>query len=229
MKAALLSLCRSHVVHEAAASVQDCLLADLTGPLPVFAGRQLSLKFPPYPNVGRNRLTQQALAQWPELDALLWVDDDTGFSPHQALSLLACLDAEHPVVSGLYFTPGPSAGSVLPVLLQSHPSGVGFEHMKTWPEDTLLPVATVGMGFCAIQASLLRDYAAEHGPTWFDYARDAAGRFMLEDSSFCTRVRARGHAINVHTGIVVDHWKTVPINAHTWAAQQALASTINSP
>jgi hypothetical protein len=221
MKIAILYLCRPYIVKEFSDAMEDLLAVDREG-RNLIQGRVLRQKCPPYPNLYRNQLTMEAFRRWPDLKLVVWLDDDESFTPEDFYKLVDLVDYDtRPIVSGLYFAVGHD-GKVRPLVASRRPDGEGFATIWQYPRNALVQVGNVGMGFCAIHARCLVQWAEKHGPTWFDYSRTPKGRFMIEESSFSVRMGDAGHTLWVHTGIIVKHWKTIPIDQRYFDAQTAL-------
>lgn len=221
MNAAFLHLSRPHPVKEFRDSLDLMQAYDRLGH-DCFGGRIAGLKHAPYPNLGRNSMTNDAFRLWPDIEAVVWGDDDMGFEEDAPHRLLQLLDDEHPIVSALYFA-AESNGKVRPLVYDvAQSTDDRAVTMWQYPRNKLVRTWQVGMGLCAIRAKELVRWAELHGPTWFDYMTTPRGRFMIEDSSFSSRMRSQGSQIWVHTGIQAKHWKTVGLGEEHYEAQNAL-------
>jgi hypothetical protein len=196
--------------------VRDLAVYDFMNGDRMFEDRWLTQAWPPYPNTGRNRLTEAALKLPPELSQVIfWLDDDEAFQPWQPAAIVRCIDpVTRPVVSGLYFAHnGEERARARPVILKRNAAG-RMKAQWDYPPNELMEVDSVGMGFTAIARPWLEKWQAQHGPTWFDYRGTGAaspGGFRLEDAAFCERVQETGGRVMLHTGIKLRHLKVVEI------------------
>lgn len=168
-----------------------------------------------YLNIGRNALTTLMCDQWAEsCPVFVSLDTDHSFTPQQVMHLVSLVDpVTRPVVSGLYFACDGQGKQVRPVMLRRNVNG-DLETMWDYPENQLVEVDVVGMGFCAISVPWLLRMREHNGDHWYDFDETVHGLFMPEDNAFCARIQEfLGGKIHVHTGIVVGHEKTVLLGA----------------
>lgn len=168
-----------------------------------------------YLNIGRNALMALMCDQWAtECSVFVSLDTDHKFTPQQVMHLVSLVDPDtRPCVSGLYFACDGQGRQVRPVMLRRQANG-DLDTMWEYPENELVEVDVVGMGFCAISVPWLVRMRELNGARWFDFDETVHGKFMPEDNAFCERLQAfLGGKIYVHTGIVVPHEKTVLLGA----------------
>ena len=160
----------------------------------------------------RNTVVEGLLRYNPPVDIVVLLDDDHQFTPSQFYQLCSLVSAERPVMSGLYFavhSHDRNQPYVRPLLLRESEGGNSYETLWTYPKNELVAVDSIGLGFCAIWAPMLRAWQKEHGPTWFEFGRRPNGKHTLEDEAFSRKVRHEmGLPIYVHTGICTPHWKS---------------------
>lgn len=194
-------------------SLLEAVVYDI-GWLNVVRNRVVSQFCSHYFNIGRNALVAKVLDHYgDECEVFVSLDTDHVFTPDQLMHLISLVDDDHPVVSGLYYANDHDGQQVRPVMLRRRVDGA-TETMWQFPRNDLVEVDVVGMGFCAIKMSVLRELRKEIGDTWFDFGETSQGRFMIEDDAFCRRVQEYlGKPIYVHTGLVLGHMKTCELGA----------------
>ena len=211
MKAAFAYLRRAMVVGEFMDSLVDLLAYEQALPAAerVFDLRVIRHKSPPYPNLGRRKLVRKFLAECPDAEVLVIVDDDAQFEPWQPGALASLVSEARPVVQALYFSYDEAQGGVRPIVLKRKPDG-SLGTIWHYEPNTMKPVDSIGTHFVAIHRTALEDWRRLRGETWFDYGTRPNGDFALEDEAFAVRMLELGHPLYVHTGIHVQHWKLGP-------------------
>ncbi|MBN3036943.1 MAG: hypothetical protein JW834_00680 [Candidatus Diapherotrites archaeon] len=147
-------------------------------------------------DMARNRLVASAL-QADATHVLFW-DSDCVFPGD---SLVRLMERDKPVAGGLYFEKTPN---FLPVMYLH--GDKFFSHIVEYPENELVKVDAVGMGFTLVKREVLEKV----GEPWFKWTqRD--GRTVGEDFFFCERVAEAGFDIFVDTGVKGRHIGDVDI------------------
>jgi hypothetical protein len=227
VKAAICYLRRSIGPTGFGESIRDFAVADFLPSKRHPQGRRLvedrwvSLQWPPYPNTGRTHLTRHCLDKIPAAEIIFSLDDDMEFEPWQAYAIADLIDpVKRPIISALYFAHnGEERGKARPLIAREADGGTIWDYRP----DTLELSDVVGMGFCAIHVSALKEWRALHGDTWFDYqGTGLVEGFQIEDTCFCSRMRSLGKPIYVHTGVEVGHLKTKRIGAEDYRLRRAL-------
>lgn len=153
----------------------------------------------PYVTENRNRLLHEFL----ETDRpwMLMIDSDIHWTPDQIAALRLTADERaRPVVSGLYFQPFGSG-------VTASPCAWALDRQQVdWSDGGLVEAVAFGAGFMLCHASVLRHLALAQDGVVFEQ-RYVEGRFLGEDLIFCRSVRALGHRLWVHTGVIVSHVK----------------------
>ena len=176
----------------------------------------------------RNELVVNFLDRTPG-DWLLMVDSDQQIPVESWDRLVAAASyRDRPVVAGLVFAAYPS-GDLYPTPRPSifrHDPEHGYTPILDFPRDTVLPVDAAGTGCLLVHRrvlEVLRDATDARDWAWFQDGPTEAGRWMSEDLTFCTRIRAAGFPIHAHSGAVLPHrkafWQSL---AHfdAWRAEQ---------
>jgi hypothetical protein len=190
-----------------------------------------------YPDDNRNELAREFLTL--KADYLLSVDTDIEFYPPQVYQLVKdAVEKDCAILSGLYFsylyhTPNPNStayqpsGKLLPVWFEgTHPGGsidVYRNFMKTEP---IVKLDACGAGFCLIRRDVFEKMAEVpewKADDWTWYGRDpfiwkGLPKRMGEDITFCVRAKRCGFQTWGHKGVILNHWKKVPLNADMFRA-----------
>lgn len=155
-------------------------------------------------------------------DWLFWVDTDMGFAPDSVDRLLDVADpTERPIVGGLAFMMrevGPDGAGGMQVQPMPTLFGwkrteelAGFDVMRDYPRDELVPVAGTGSAFLLIHRNVFTTIEAAYGTTWYSPVKSVNNdnSWLSEDLSFCMRAQACELPIHVHTGIKTTHLKSL--------------------
>lgn len=172
----------------------------LQGPPTHFSNAYFIVKGLPV-DQARNLLAKKAL----EVGAkYLWfVDDDTIPPPNSLQRLIAVLEnyPEIKVIGGVYVT---KAEVPQPVLFR----GEGLGSFWQWKKGDVFEVSSMGAGCMLIRTDVFKDCIEP----WFEFtnmpSNDPAipGSFVSEDVNFCRKVRAAGHLVYAHGGILCEHF-----------------------
>lgn len=144
----------------------------------------------------------------------LWMVDTDQKVPVEAFDKLTAAASyqDRPVVAGLVFAAYPGGLYPTPVPAIFRHDGDGYQPWTNYPRDTVTPVDAAGTGCLLVHRRVLetiRLAAPENARNWawFQDGPTEAGRWLSEDLTFCTRVRAAGFPIAAHTGAVLPHRK----------------------
>ena len=180
-----------------------------------------------YVNLGRNALVRHFLDSL-KADLFFSLDDDSDFLPWQFYETVSHVDPVlRPIVSGLYFAHnGEERARARPLVLRKNEAG----KMKTiwnYRPNTLEPVDSVGMGFCAIHRRVLEEWRAKHGDTWFNFTGTGlSDGFRIEDASFAQRMQSIGAKSFVHTGVTVGHLKIKVVGEADYLFRRSLEEAV---
>lgn len=153
-------------------------------------------------------------------DVMLFIDDDITFEPATAFSIIRRAVEEKAVVAATYKTKGPEGRHVGFTLEQAN--------RPAETKDTLIGMASVGMGMTAIHMSVVERILRLHesgvyqipffkakrfpgeevaGLFEFKIGEDLAGdrRFIQEDEMFCQHVIKSGGKIWIDSQFTVGH------------------------
>jgi hypothetical protein len=148
--------------------------------------------------------------------AWLWmVDSDHTVDTATFDLLVNAADADHPVMSGLYFGAfdlGAPYPAPVPCVYDSNGDGGFVQIINIAPHSGIRQVAGVGTGCLLIHRSVLQAMRDDAEPgfedwCWFADGPTGDGRWMSEDLTFCKRLSERGVPIHVHTDAVLPHHK----------------------
>jgi hypothetical protein len=167
-----------------------------------------------YVTDNRNECVRDFLAT--PADAMLWIDPDHRFSHEQVYRLVDSLDADHPIVGGLYFNYMKN-GHLYPIWHEE--SGNPAAPLQLCSKTNLneiREVAAVGTGFMAVQRRVFEamreaDDGSNGDHVWFRREMLVDTR-LSEDVSFCLRARKLGFKVWGNSYVVVDHRKGVWLN-----------------
>lgn len=134
----------------------------------------------------------------------LWfVDDDTIPPPNTLQRLVTVLEnyPEIKAIGGVYVT---KAEVPQPVLFR----GIGLGSFWNWKKGDIFEVTGIGAGCLLISTDVFKDIPKP----WFEFQNNPSnvpeipGSQVSEDISFCNKVRAAGHLIYAHGGVLCDHF-----------------------
>jgi cephalosporin hydroxylase len=167
---------------------------------------------------------------------LMWIDTDMGFEPDAIHCLLRAADPVNaPIVGGLCFAQygqeydgkGGYSFRVVPTMYRIGTTAEGmarFCFYGDYPADEVTEVAATGSAFILIHRSVLEGIKAKYGEVWYSQVIDDAGDIIGEDMIFCTRARAIGKKIFVHTGVATTHHKSVWLSEQDYIEQSVIQS-----
>lgn len=151
-----------------------------------------------YRQMARLGIIQAALEA--NADYLLMLDNDHVFDGAAFSKLWAAAQADPlnvTMIGGLYFT---RSQVTAPCIF--HHTDQGTTPIFYYPEDAIMEVDVIGFGFQLFRTEVFRRV---NGP-WFDL-----GIGTGEDAAFCTRWRAAGGKVHVHTGVKIGHLLETPV------------------
>lgn len=134
----------------------------------------------------------------------LWFVDDDTIPPPNTLQRLVTILENYPeikVIGGVYVT---KADVPQPVIFR----GEGLGSFWHWKKGDVFEVSSMGAGCMLISTDVFKDCAKP----WFEFidvpSNDPAipGIKVSEDVSFCKKVRAAGHLVYAHGGILCEHF-----------------------
>lgn len=148
-------------------------------------------------------------------DDWLWMLDTDQKVPLEAFDRLiaAASYRDRPVVAGLVFAAYPGDLYPTPVPAIFRHSDNGYQPWLDYPRDAVARVDAAGAGCLMVHRRVLeaiRDGAPTNARdwAWFQDGPTESGRWLSEDLTFCTRIRAAGFPIVAHTGAVLPHRKS---------------------
>lgn len=182
-------------------------------------------------HVTRIELSKQALAIKPDVDYILWIDDDNIVTPQQILQLIT--DLEHvphaSFIAGWTETGAPvfhsderklSCGRFMP---DGNTVPMSPDGLLSGDED-LKEIDYTGFPVVLMRRSLLEELgAAAFAPLSNPHHKYG---FHSEDVSFCTRARNEGHRLFVDRRVLVPHLKLRDI---TTFVQAQAPDTVSRP
>ena len=163
----------------------------------------------------RNQIVGEAL-QHPDVDAVLFLDDDMLVPPETVRRLLA---RQRGIVGALYYAQQPP----FQPLAGRYDFAAADPYRHVTPGTGLQQVDYVGAGALLIRTAVLRDLPTGQ---WFQYGvEDHRGtqRMIMEDEWFCRAARQQGYAVFCDTDLVVPHLAALPIDARRATALRAAA------
>lgn len=155
-----------------------------------------------------------------DVDWLLWLDTDMGFTADTLYRLLAVADpADRPIVGALCFAQrqyahdgmGGYRTNPMPTIFDWREGDDGeprFVSVPLYPVSGLIRAGATGSACILIHRSAFERIAEEFGPTWYDRTPGTDGKLLGEDISFCVRAGAVGVPVHVHTGVRTTHFKS---------------------
>lgn len=161
----------------------------------------------------RNELVANFLDRMDE-DWLWMVDTDQKVNVEAFDRLTAAATYQRPVVAGLVFAAYPDGGPYpRPVPNIFRHDGDRYQPIVDYPRDALIEIDAAGAACLLVHRRVLaalRERVPEHARdwAWFQDGPTEQGRWMSEDLTFCTRIRAAGFPIFSHTGAVLPHRKS---------------------
>ncbi len=140
-------------------------------------------------------------------DYLLWIDNDIMFTFEDVQRLIAALDGGADFVSGVYYNP--HGGTIKPVAYMARGETYDWLNENDIKSDGgLMEVDSVGFGFCAMSAQLVRKMSEKFSPRPFELRPLPDGTLVSEDQLFCERAKKEfGTKILLDPSIVVRHAK----------------------
>lgn len=220
------------VAHSWHASLMALVAWDVAHGQHVIGGGWLATKYGTGGIVQARNDTAHGFLTQTDSDWLFWVDTDMGFAPDSVDRLLEVADpVERPVVGGLAFMMremGPDgAGGMqvqpMPTLFGWKNVGdvSGFDVMRDYPRDEVVPVAGTGSAFLLIHRSVLEAIEAQYGRSWYSPVNND-GNWLSEDLSFCMRCHAVDKPIYVHTGVKTSHLKSLWLDERVYDRMRPL-------
>jgi hypothetical protein len=163
-----------------------------------------------YIDIARNMVWEQARKCGAE--NLLCIDDDMTFTPEIFDTLW---DTPGDVISALYFIrrQPPTA----PCMYLKSDAGP-YLPIPTYPQDTVMEVDAVGLGFALIRKPVLD---ALKDPFTKETRRG-------EDIIFCEKARAAGFSVQVNTAAKAGHLITLPIEINESNASHAASDLLRA-
>lgn len=163
----------------------------------------------------RNKLAEKAVSDG--FDRVLWLDSDMMFPSDMYYKLSEDLDADHRVVSGIYFT---RKGNIEPVFyseMGTRKVDNGSDQieayriaMTDYPKDSLFEVAGVGFGCVMMETSVLAEMYKKLGAPFFPVSG------FGEDLAFCMRCNNLGIKIYCDSSIKAGHCATTMITEEAY-------------
>lgn len=154
----------------------------------------------------RNYLVEKFLES--ECEYFLSIDTDIEWFPEQVDMLMA---HDKDIVSGLYRSRG-EKGVIFPVYLKLLDDGTYVR--PDWSEvegvTELMPIASVGMGFCLIKREVLSTLGTT---TLWPFAEilSPIGTYQGEDTTFSDRAKAAGFECYLDPNVKLVHTKLLPV------------------
>jgi hypothetical protein len=153
-------------------------------------------------------------------DWLFMLDADERFST-ETFKLL-CDTAHHidrPIVAGLYFAALWEGLNLRPVpLLFTANEEQGLQPLDEYPENSIIQVAAAGTGALLMHRSALQKLREVAGDdhkdwAWFQDGPIGNNKWLSEDLMFCSRLTDNQIPIHAHTGAVLQHHKSMWLDA----------------
>jgi GT2 family glycosyltransferase len=174
-----------------------------------------------YVSKNRNDLVRDFLKT--NADWQLQLDTDVEFKPDLLKRLMDVADEEHKIVSGLYISyrkENPDADLILVPVLYHNAEDGKYTNINEIPPNSVIEVAMAGAGCLMVHRSVYEAMAEAYKDdpwTWYGHEPSQDKKEMLgEDVTFCKRATQLGFKIWADTGILLRHYKTVPLTIDEW-------------
>src|SRR5215471_2903483 len=169
----------------------------------------------------RNELVRDFLKT--KADYLMMVDTDIEWEPPQIYQLIDEAEAnDRAILAGLYFSfLKPESWIPSPVWFSEVDDNGSLNVFGSFkPGEVIVPLAGAGMGFTLIRRDVFEQMLQipewqEDDWTWFGrdrYSWKGMPKHHGEDVCFCVRAGKIGIQTWGHKGVVVRHWKKIPID-----------------
>lgn len=171
-------------------------------------------------------------------DYLMMLDTDIEFQPHQIYGLVdEAVENDRQILAGMYFSFLTQKQILSPVWFSSMDEGGCLKTFGSFKAgEVIVPLIACGMGFTLIRRDVFETIAkcdewASDDWTWFgrdtyvyrlENGKTLSKRYG-EDTCFCVRSRQCGIQTWGHKGVVVRHWKKVPVDFRMFRAFVELA------
>lgn len=163
----------------------------------------------------RNMLAAEALDD--EVDRVLWLDSDMGFSIDLMQRMADDLDSGLDCVSCIYvkrkFPTGPCIYDKV-VRDDTHPNGIARVY-SDYPKDQLFEIAGCGFGAVMMDAKMLKDVYDTYGQPF-----NPIPNGLSEDLAFCWRAGQLGYKLHCDSRIKVDHIGLFPYREDHYLTQK---------